>query len=103
MELADAADAGPLTAVMVKEVFALSKEPKVTCFTDSQSLIDHLQTSHVIQDSRLRVDVARIKEMIELKECEVKWISNDKQLADPLTKAGASPSGLLEVLRGGLF
>lgn len=103
MELADAADAGHLTAVMVKEVFALNKEPKVTCFTDSKSLIDHLQTSHVIQDSRLRVDVARIKEMIELKECEVKWISNEKQLADPLTKAGASPNRLLEVLQNGVF
>ena len=75
----------------------------MTCFTDSKSLIDHLQTSHVIQDSRLRVDVARIKEMIELKECEVKWICNEKQLADPLTKAGASPNRLLEVLQNGVF
>ena len=67
------------------------------------SCSDHLQTSHVIQDSRLRVDAARIKEMIELKECGVKWISNEKQLADPLTKAGASPNRLLEVLQNGLF
>ena len=103
MELADAADAGHLAAVIVKEVFALSNEPNVKCFTDSKSLIDHLQTSHVIQDSRLRVDVARIREMIALNECEVKWVPNDKQLADPLTKAGASPNKLLEVLQSGKF
>ena len=103
MELADAADAGHLAAVMIKEVFALNNEPKVRCLTDSKSLIDHLQTSHVIQDSRLRVDVARIREMIALNECEVKWIPNDKQLADPLTKAGASPNKLLEVLQNGEF
>ena len=48
MELADAADAGHLAAVIVKEVFALSNEPTVTCFTDSRSLIDHLQPSHGI-------------------------------------------------------
>ena len=85
----------------MKEVFALSREPMVKCFTDSQSLVDHLQTSHVIQDSRLRVDVARIREMIELNECDVQWVDKDRQLADPLTKAGASPSYLLEVLKTG--
>ena len=103
MELADAADAGHLAAVIVQEVFALSNEPRVQCFTDSKSLIDHLQTSHVIQDSRLRVDVARIREMIALKECEMKWVPNEKQLADPLTKAGATSMKLLEVLRCGKF
>ena len=99
MELAEAADAGYLAAVIVKEVFALSDEPEVKCFTDSLSLIEHLGTSHVIQDSRLRVDVARIREMIQLKEVGVEWIAKEKQLADPLTKAGASSVKLLEVLR----
>lgn len=84
-------------------MFALSNEPRVQCFTDSKSLIDHLQTSHVIQDSRLRVDVARIREMIALKECEMKWVPSEKQLADPLTKAGATSMKLLEVLRCGKF
>ena len=101
MELADAADAGHLAAVIVKEDFGLVDEPPVKCYTDSQSLIDHLQTSHVIQDSRLRVDVARIREMIQLSECNVEWIEKECQLADPLTKAGASPSKLLEVLKTG--
>ena len=51
MELAEAADAGYLAAVIVKYIFALSNEPEVKCFTDSLSLIEHLGTSHVIQDS----------------------------------------------------
>ena len=101
MELADAADAGHLAAVILKEAFALSNEPPVKCLTDSRSLIEHLETSHVIQDSRLRVDVARIREMIQLNECTVKWVEKESQLADPLTKAGASPNKLLEVLRAG--
>ena len=42
--------------------------------------------------------MARIREMIQLRECEVEWINKDEQLADPLTKAGASPNKLLEVL-----
>ena len=99
MALAEAADAGYLASQIVKEAFAVAETPEVKCFTDSRSLIDHLATSHVIQDSRLRVDVARIREMIQLKEVHVEWRSKDEQLADPLTKAGASSAKLLEVLR----
>ena len=99
MKHAEAADAGYLAGQMVQEVFAVRDAPKVKCFTDSRSLIDHLGTSHVIQDSRLRVDVARIREMIQLKEVDMGWLSKDEQLADPLTKAGASSARLLEVLR----
>ena len=52
----------------------------------------------MIQDSRLRVDVARICEMVQLKEVQVEWVAKEKQLADPLTKAAASSVRLLEVL-----
>ena len=44
------------------------------------------------------MDVARIREMLQLKEIKVKWVDNEKQLADPLTKSGASSTKLLEVL-----
>ena len=99
MELAEAADAGFLIAAMVQEVYNLQRFPPVECFTDSLSLTEFLKTSHVIQDTRLRVDVARIREMLKLKEITVKWVRNEFQLADPLTKAGASSVKLLEVLR----
>ena len=99
LELAEGADAGFLIAAMIKEVFNLTKLPEIICSTDSKSLTEFLKTSHVIQDTRLRVDVARIREMLKLKEICVKWVPNEIQLADPLTKAGASSAKLLEVLR----
>ena len=99
MELAEAADGGFLIASMVQEVFRLGRLPEIECITDNRSVTEFLKTSHVIQDTRLRVDVARIREMLKLKEISVKWIKNDFQLADPLTKAGASSSKLLEVLK----
>ena len=98
MELAEAADAGFLISAMLQEVYNLPHMPAVECFTDSFSLTEFLKTSHVIQDTRLRVDIARIREMLKFKEIEVKWIRNEIQLADPLTKAGASSAKLLEVL-----
>ena len=65
MAQAEAADAGVLVAKMAEEVFRIPL-PTVECRTDSKSLVDHLGTSHVIQDSRLRVDIARLKEMVKL-------------------------------------
>ena len=99
LELAEAADAGFLVANMVKELFGQEVRPKVLCRTDSQSITDHLQTTHVITDSRLRVDVARLREMVELNEIDIQWIPKEKQLADPMTKAGASSVELLNILK----
>ena len=48
----DVADCGYTAAVIVKEVFAFTHKPMVKCFTDSQSLVDHPQTSHVFQSSK---------------------------------------------------
>ena len=97
---AESADSGVLIAKMSEEIFRVPSVP-VVCYTDSKSLIDHIGTSHVIQDSRLRVDIARIKEMIKIKEISMKWVPHKKQLADPMTKAGASSMKLLEVLQSG--
>ena len=75
------------------EVYNLSHLLAVECLTDHFSLPPFLKTSHFIQDTRLRVDVARIREMLNLKKVEVKCVCNEVALADPLT-----PTKLLEAL-----
>ena len=102
MMQAEAADTGALIARMAEEIFALpAASVKVECRTDSKSLIDHLVTSHIISDSRLRVDIARLKEMVEVNEIEMRWVPDGEQLAHPLTKAGTSGKRLLQVLAQG--
>ena len=49
------------------------------------------------------MDIARIREMIQLGEVKVQWIDTHNQLADPMTKSGASAAGLINVLRKGTF
>ena len=100
MALAEAADTSVLIVKMVEEICKTSLPP-VTCLTDSQSLVDHISTSHVIQDKRLRIDIARLREMVELKEICCEWISKEYQLADSLTKAGASSKKLVDALQTG--
>ena len=99
MKLAEAAEVGFLVAAMIKEANNLSHLPVVEFLTNNFYLSELLRTSHVIQDTRLRVDVARIREILNLEEIEVKWIRNEVQLADPLTKAVAPSAKLLEDLR----
>ena len=98
MAVNEAADSGFLVAMMVAEVFNLSKRPDVTCRTDCKSLIDTSSTTHLLQDTGLLVDVARLREMVKLKEVSTEWVDGRFQLADSLTKTGASTDTLLDVL-----
>ena len=102
MAQAKVADTGILISKMVEELYKIPMT-LVKCHTDSKSLVDHLGTSHIIQDARLRVDVARIKEIVAIGEISMTWVKKEYQLADSLTKAGASSRSLLDVLRLGRF
>ena len=66
--MALAADQGYFLAEITQEIFNLKKKLKIVCNTDSKSLVDHLSYSKVIQDVRLRVDIARLREMVKLQE-----------------------------------
>lgn len=76
----------------------MKKMPKIKLRTDSKSLIENMQSTKVIQDPRLRVDVARLKQMVKLGEIDVTWVPSELQLADSLTKKGASADQLVKVL-----
>ena len=94
----EGADAAYLIASTLEELYP-KRGVNVTCKTDSKSLLDNLKTTKVNTDKRLRVDISRLKEMIVEKEIKVEWIPAKKQLADALTKRGASTELLVEALR----
>ena len=54
--------------------------------------------TNVILDKRLRVDIAALREMHEKNEFMLHWIECSQQLADALTKKGASKTKLLQAL-----
>ena len=82
MAVADAADSGFLVASITQELFRLEKLPNIELRTDSKSLKEHLETKKVIQDPRLRVDTARLREMVEIGEVELNWVPTKLMLAD---------------------
>ena len=82
----------------MREIYP-NKKVRVLCKTDSKSLFDTLKTTKVNSDKRLRVDISRLKEMVIEEEVSIEWIEGKKQLADALTKRGASTELLVEALR----
>ena len=64
--IAEAADAGFFSKSIIEQIFNLSCEIQV--FTDSDSLTKHMGTTNTIEDLRLRVDTARLREMVDKKE-----------------------------------
>ena len=67
--------------------------------TDSKSLYDAAHSTTAVEEKRLRVDIAAIREEIRKRSILVDWIPKSEQLADVLTKQGANREHLLNVLR----
>ena len=58
--------------------------------TDSESLSGASKTTNNIQDKRSRIEVAQLREGLDLKEFELLWVPGGKQVADVLTKEVSS-------------
>ena len=86
------------SAVYIKEILSeLSgcTEMPINCYVDNKSLFDSLNSNKHVDDKRLRIDLAVLNEMIERKEIQsVRWVDTTHQLADCLTKKGASAERL---------
>ena len=99
----EAADTGYLIASMMAEIMNLPKLPIIQCFTDSKSLVENLKSTKAVSDKRLRVDVARLRQMIDRNEVCLHWVEGCNQIADSLKKRGAPFSKLFEVLNRSLL
>ena len=76
---------------------------KIVCITDNKSLHDAIKSNKFVSEKRLRIDISNIKELVEKKQVQqVLWSANKLQLADCLTKRGASSAELLKTLQTGI-
>lgn len=102
MQLIDAAGKGYWIQCLFEEIFNIA--PSIQCLTDSKTLYDAVHSTKQVLDNRLRVDLAILKEMIRNKEVnQITWVSKEQQIADCLTKRGASCKNLLFTLATGVL
>ena len=94
--------------VLKNQLFQILNFPKqainIQAFVDNKDCVTAIHSSKQTQTSRIRVDLANIKSMLQDKEVfSVSWIEGGHQLADCLTKRGASSVKLTATLCEGTF
>ena len=76
------------------------KNIKIECYTDNHQLYDSVYSIRPIRDKFLWTKIALLSEMINKnKITKINWIENKYQIADCLTKYGASSEKLLNTLK----
>ena len=75
----------------------------ITAYVDNKSVVDAIHSTKVVDDKRLRIDIAALKENLAASELTVKWCPGDKQLSNCMTKKGASGYPLMSVMQSGTF
>ena len=76
----------------------------IIAFIDNKSVVDASYSTKLVDDKRLRIDLGAIKEYLDNGKVKaIRWCAGDKQLANCLTKRGASSHMLLQVIQSGLL
>lgn len=103
LSLQEGLEAGFYYRQMVEEILGFeSKTIPIEAYIDNKSVIEAIISTRMVEDKRLRVDVASIQELIKLNDINrIKWVPGHLQLANPMTKQGASGFCLLNVLQSG--
>ena len=71
----------------------------IFCYTDNKSLVENIYSSRTVNDSRLKIDIACLRQMINRKEInKIEWIPREKQLADVFTKGGSCGTNLVKAI-----
>ena len=92
----EAVDAAVLLRLQIQEIYGVI--PDIFVYTDSKSLYQTVHTSHVLQDKSVRISVSYLRQFVKNKELKMCWTNSEYQLADTLTKFGASSHHLKEVM-----
>lgn len=107
LALSDGIDNAVFLATLFSELTTGNAElnaPPLICVTDNHSLFDALKSTKQVSEKRLRLEISSIKELIQSKRIKrVLWSDTKTQLADCLTKKGASALVLLKALSEGLW
>ena len=84
---------------IITEILSKKQETiPVVVYVDNKSVTQALFSTKLVDDKRLQLDIASIKESMDRNEIRsINWIQGDSQLANCLTKRGASGYELTQV------
>ena len=103
LSLQEGLEAGFYYRTIVEEILGIpSKTIPITAYTDNKSVIEAVFSTKLIDGKRLRVDIAAIREFLKTNDIrQTKLCAGNSQLANCMTKQGASGYEPLKVLQCG--
>ena len=85
-------------------LFSGTKSLPIEIYTDSKSLYDAIKSKKNVLEKRLRIDIATLGEVFERKIIKnIHNTSTKTNLANALTKKGASTKEILDLLQNGVI
>ena len=70
--------------------------------TDNKSLMDTVYSTTSFRDKRTGLSIATLRSAIDEQLMEIQWVSTRQQVANALTKKGANPDLLMQLLNKGM-
>lgn len=103
LSLQQALENGYYLRGMIEELVGVPKHSiPLEGYVDNRSVVEALHSTKMVDDKRLRLDLGAIKQSLNAGEVNaVKWCPGSLQLANVMTKRGASGLQLLEVIQSG--
>ena len=101
LALRSAVDHAILLRSLLKEMLYTEKEFQIEAWTDSNNVKKALESTTQVEDKRLRIDIAYLKDCIAVENISLNWCNGRDMLADCLTKSGCSSDSLLHVISSG--
>ena len=86
---------------LLKEMLAVASDLPIFAWTDSNNAFKSVYSTSPVDDHKLRLDIACLKENIGKENVKVNWCKGDRMLANCLTKKGASADMLLQTVSAG--
>ena len=95
----EAAEMSVYLATLLKDIFQLPHIMDTIVFCDNKNLVTTVHSSTNLEEKRLIIDVSILRDLLRQGELTAfKWIETKHQLANSLTKQGASDQLLTTVL-----
>ena len=105
LSLADGSESAFVIGCILTEMIHGKSEQQncipIKAFVDNKSLVQNVHSTTQVSEKRLRIEIGAIYVMLRDNEMSIKWVESSRQLADSLTKRGASSSKLNQVLVSG--
>ena len=103
LSLQDGLESSVYHRKILEDILGLEKKTiPIIAYVDNKSVVEAVHSTKLVDDKRLRIDIAAIIESLESGEIrDIKWCPGEKQLANCMTKIGASSYELLRVLQTG--